>query len=96
MATILEPMVGQTVSIITNDGRTFYGALKGFDQHQNMIMTECQERVYHPDAGVEQVVLGLYLIRGDNIAVIGEVDTEIDSAIDLRSIRAHPLKPVVH
>ena len=45
------------------------GSLKGFDQHMNMIMEECHERVYSSDAGVEQVVLGLYIVRGDNMYV---------------------------
>ena len=43
--------------------------MKGFDQHMNMIMEECHERVYSSDAGVEQVVLGLYIVRGDNMYV---------------------------
>ena len=32
-----------------------------------MILDESHERVYSPEAGVEQVVLGLYIIRGDNM-----------------------------
>ena len=61
-----------------------------------MILDECHERVYSLDAGVEQVVLGLYIIRGDNIAVIGEVDPELDAKVDLEAIRAEGLKPVSH
>ena len=38
----------------------------------------------------------LYVIRGDNIAVIGEIDEEVESRIDLSSIRAPPLKVLVH
>jgi U6 snRNA-associated Sm-like protein LSm8 len=45
---------------------------------------------------VEQVPLGLYIIRGDNIAVVGEVDAEKDAALDLSSILAPPLPPVTH
>ncbi|CAI5976459.1 unnamed protein product, partial [Closterium sp. NIES-65] len=30
--------------------------------------------------GVEQLVLGLYIIRGDNIAVVGELDEDLDSS----------------
>ncbi|PKI63308.1 hypothetical protein CRG98_016299 [Punica granatum] len=46
--------------------------------------------------GVQQLVLGLYIIRGDNISVVGELDEELDSSLDLSKLRAHPLKPVVH
>ena len=43
------------------------GTLKGFDQTINLILDESHERVYSNTAGVEQVVLGLYIIRGDNM-----------------------------
>mmetsp|Transcript_22730 Transcript_22730/g.32984 ORF Transcript_22730/g.32984 Transcript_22730/m.32984 type:complete len:97 (+) Transcript_22730:142-432(+) len=96
MAATLEELKDKIVSIITNDGRNIVGNLKGYDQATNIILDECHERVFSPDAGVEQVVLGLYIIRGDNIAVIGELDEELDSRIDLSSARAEPLKPVMH
>lgn len=43
------------------------GTLKGFDQTINLILDESHERVYSTVTGVEQVVLGLYIIRGDNM-----------------------------
>ncbi len=43
------------------------GTLKGFDQTINLVLDECHERVYSANAGVEQVILGLYIIRGDNV-----------------------------
>ncbi|KAG6550026.1 hypothetical protein Mapa_008539 [Marchantia paleacea] len=91
----LESLIDQTISVITNDGRNI-GVLRGFDQATNLILDESHERVYSTKAGVEQLVLGLYIIRGDNIGVVGELDEELDSNLDLSSLRAHPLKPVVH
>jgi len=44
----------------------------------------------------EQVPLGLYLVRGDNIAVLGEVDEEADAQIDFSRLCADPLKPITH
>mmetsp|Transcript_4500 Transcript_4500/g.6301 ORF Transcript_4500/g.6301 Transcript_4500/m.6301 type:complete len:97 (-) Transcript_4500:177-467(-) len=96
MAELLGEMVNQQITVVTRDGRVFVGLLRGFDQTTNIILSDCQERVFDTDKGVEQVVLGLYVIRGDSIVVAGEVDEEIDSRIDLSSIRAAPLKPVVH
>ncbi|XP_071491305.1 U6 snRNA-associated Sm-like protein LSm8 [Diadema setosum] len=96
MASALESYVNHTVSVITNDGRQIVGTLKGFDQTINLILDESHERVYSNTAGVEQVVLGLYIIRGDNIAVIGEVDEDVDTGLDLPNIRAEPLNSVVH
>ncbi|EPY86377.1 n-alpha-acetyltransferase 38, NatC auxiliary subunit-like protein [Camelus ferus] len=43
------------------------GTLKGFDQTINLILDESHERVFSSSQGVEQVVLGLYIVRGDNV-----------------------------
>ncbi|KAL5662640.1 hypothetical protein ACJX0J_029765 [Zea mays] len=69
----LEPLVDQVISVITNDGRNIVGTLRGFDQATNIILDESHERVYSRKEGVQQLVLGLYIIRGDNIRfVVGE------------------------
>ncbi|GLJ12922.1 hypothetical protein SUGI_0200590 [Cryptomeria japonica] len=65
----LDSMMDQVISVITNDGRNIVGILRGFDQATNLILDESHERVYSTTAGVEQLVLGLYIIRGDNISV---------------------------
>ncbi|KYQ49033.1 N-alpha-acetyltransferase 38, NatC auxiliary subunit, partial [Trachymyrmex zeteki] len=85
-----------TVSIITSDGRNFIGTLKGFDQTINLILDESHERVYSTTQGVEQVVLGLHIIRGDNVAIVGEIDDEMDARLDLSTIRADPLSSITH
>ncbi|XP_011310455.1 U6 snRNA-associated Sm-like protein LSm8 [Fopius arisanus] len=96
MASGLESYVNHTVSIITADGRNFIGTLKGFDQTINLILDESHERVYSLSQGVEQVVLGLHIIRGDNVAIVGELDDGMDSRLDLGSIRAEPITSVAH
>ncbi|KAJ6646611.1 U6 snRNA-associated Sm-like protein LSm8 [Pseudolycoriella hygida] len=90
----LESYVNNTVSIITSDGRNFVGTLKGFDQTINIILDESHERVFSTTAGIEQIVLGLHIIRGDNIAVIGQIDEVLDSRLDFHTIRGEPLGPV--
>jgi U6 snRNA-associated Sm-like protein LSm8 len=50
------------------------GVLVGNDQVQNLILNEAQERVYSDDVPVDLVELGLYLIRGDNVCLVGEYD----------------------
>lgn len=65
----MEGMVDKVVQVVTNDGRNIIGLLKGFDQTTNVILDECRERVFSSDAGVEEVQLGLYILRGDNMCV---------------------------
>mmetsp|Transcript_10081 Transcript_10081/g.19000 ORF Transcript_10081/g.19000 Transcript_10081/m.19000 type:complete len:100 (-) Transcript_10081:200-499(-) len=94
--TSLESLVQTTISVITNDGRNVVGVLRGFDQTTNLILDECHERVYSTKSGVEMIALGLYVIRGDNVAVIGELDDESDSQIDFSAVHAPPLKAITH
>ncbi|XP_017781338.1 PREDICTED: U6 snRNA-associated Sm-like protein LSm8 [Nicrophorus vespilloides] len=96
MASGLDIFVNHTVSIITTDGRNFIGTLKGFDQTINLILDESHERVYSSTTGIEQVMLGLHIIRGDNVAIIGLIDEEIDNRLNLPSIKAEPLNAIVH
>ena len=50
------------------------GQLVGHDQVQNLILNQAQERVYSDDSQVELVDLGLYVIRGDNVCMVGDFD----------------------
>lgn len=92
---LLTAYVDSLISVITNDGRNIVGTLRGFDQAINLVLEDCHERVYS-GTGVERVPLGLYLVRGDNVALVGEVDENKDEKIDFSSILAEPLKPIQH
>jgi U6 snRNA-associated Sm-like protein LSm8 len=96
MSGVLESYVNRPVSVITADGRNFIGTLKGFDQTINLILDETHERVYSASSGVEQVMLGLHIVRGDNICVIGEIDEDIDQRLDLANIKADPINAIPH
>lgn len=68
MAQELDSFLNKTVSVITGDGRNFIGLMKGFDQTINIILENSIERVYRgEEQGVEQIQLGLYVVRGDNV-----------------------------
>lgn len=41
------------------------GVLSGFDQKSNVVLSDCAERIYSLDEGVEEVPLGVYLLKGD-------------------------------
>eukprot|EP01039_Chlorochromonas_danica_P004882 gene4882-5350_t len=84
------------VSIVTNDGRNIVGRLRGYDQTINVILEGSHERVFSEDKGVIQNPLGLYIVRGDNIALVGELDEEADALRDLNAIHAPPLAALGH
>ena len=96
MAATLESYINRSVLVITGDGRVIVGTLKGFDQTINIVLDDSHERVFSTAEGVDRVNLGLYIVRGDNVATIGEVDTELDRKLDMTKLKAEPLNPVVH
>lgn len=91
MAQVLDAYINKSVNIVTADGRIIIGTLRGFDQAINIILEESHERVFSLTGGVEQVPLGLYIIRGDNVALIGEIDEDLDRNLDLSRTRADPI-----
>lgn len=61
-----------------------------------MILSSAFERLVTATDPVQQVELGLYLIRGENVAIVGEIDEDKDAQVKWQDIRADALKPVVH
>lgn len=63
------------------------------------MLSETIERVIRlPDdpEPSSQVPHGLYLIRGDNVAVVGLVDEELDEQIDWLKVRGDVIGGVKH
>eukprot|EP00354_Favella_ehrenbergii_P000351 CAMPEP_0170472676 /NCGR_PEP_ID=MMETSP0123-20130129/14683_1 /TAXON_ID=182087 /ORGANISM="Favella ehrenbergii, Strain Fehren 1" /LENGTH=58 /DNA_ID=CAMNT_0010741137 /DNA_START=24 /DNA_END=200 /DNA_ORIENTATION=+ len=46
MAQLVDRLIDRPVMLMTNDGRTFRGTLKSFDQRVNLILSDCVEHVY--------------------------------------------------
>ncbi|KAH9941721.1 LSM-domain-containing protein [Epithele typhae] len=90
----LQSYVDHRVLLILQDGRAIVGMMAGFDQKSNVVLSDSKERVYSMDEGVEEIPLGLYLVKGDQIVLIGEIDDATDNAVDLSAIRAEPLPPI--
>eukprot|EP01035_Chromulina_nebulosa_P019017 gene19017-24837_t len=59
--------------IILQDGRHLVGILRSFDHFINLILENALERVICEDKYCD-IPLGLYIVRGDNIVLLGEID----------------------
>lgn len=61
----------QQVMLLTQDGRLLLGVLQGFDNMGSVILSNTIERIFNAvdegeeGGGVEEVELGLYVLRGD-------------------------------
>src|SRR5271167_1974771 len=82
MSSNLSTFVEKLVTIITTDGRLLVGYLRGYDQTTNLVLSAAQERTISPDEPCTTEDLGLYILRGDNVALVGETDDEKDQSIN--------------
>ena len=95
-AQLLESFLNQPVIVSTNDGRVLTGRVSGFDPQCNLVLSKCVERIFSAEEGVEKQDHGLFIVRGDNVATIGEIDETVDADIQWEDVKAEPLKPVKH
>lgn len=85
----------EKVLILTVDGRTLLGTLLSTDQLTNLVLSNTVERIIRTPDDPEpssQVEHGLYLIRGDNVVICGEVDEGIDAQIDWTKVKGEVVK----
>ena len=80
----------QKMLVVLRDGRHLVGTLRTFDQFSNMVMEDTSERrilVVTKDDGDDDgdklticyqtdIKLGLYIVRGDSVVLMGEVDND--------------------
>ncbi|XP_024971865.1 sm-like protein LSM1B isoform X2 [Cynara cardunculus var. scolymus] len=67
--------VVEKLLVLLRDGRKLLGILRSFDQFANAVLEGACERVIVGDLYCD-ISLGLYVIRGENVVLIGELDLE--------------------
>ncbi|KAI1319944.1 N(alpha)-acetyltransferase 38, NatC auxiliary [Mortierella claussenii] len=94
MSDQLKSLVERPVFVYLTDGRTLIGQLMGYDQSSNVILGQTHERIFSSTEPMKSVPIGVYVIRGETIAIIGELDEELDEAADYDNMLVEPLDPV--
>ena len=96
----LTDIIGtERVLVLTADGRTLTGNLISCDQTTNLVLAQTIERMIRStddDEPSSEVSHGLYLIRGENVAVCGLVNEELDASIDWAQVRGSGIGGVKH
>ncbi|GAB2269061.1 Sm-like protein lsm1b [Dionaea muscipula] len=75
LSTSLATYLDRKLLVLLRDGRKLLGTLRSFDQYANAVLEGAYERVIVGDL-YSDIPLGLYVIRGENVVLIGEVDVE--------------------
>ena len=94
MLVVLVLLIIEVVLLLTSDGRIIVGNFVGHDQVQNVILKEAFEKIYSADQAVERVPLGVYVVRGDSLCLIGELDDQDKDAEDERIRVTAPLPAI--
>ena len=61
------------------------------DKAMNLVLNRSHERIFSMTQGVQVNQLGLYVIRGDNVAMIGKIEEEIEEEIDYENLKGESL-----
>lgn len=73
--------------LVLRDGRKLIGVLRTWDQFANLVLTDTKERYYvETDEGDDapprrlfcDIPRGTYLVRGENVLLLGEIDLDRD------------------
>ncbi|KAG6418373.1 hypothetical protein SASPL_120577 [Salvia splendens] len=73
LSTSLASYLDKKLLVLLRDGRKLLGILRSFDQFANVVLEGACERLIVGDLYCD-IPLGLYVMRGENVVLIGELD----------------------
>ncbi|KAK7291790.1 hypothetical protein RIF29_07214 [Crotalaria pallida] len=78
------------VLVLTQDGKQYCGLLCTFDHHGNLVLEAAFERIIvgdlYCDIKLDKVVNGFFLIRGNEVCLIGQMDMDRELPQHMRSV----------
>ncbi|CAK4083973.1 unnamed protein product [Aphanomyces euteiches] len=77
--TSLVEQLDKQMLVVLRDGRHLVGMIRSFDQYSNIVLEETCERHVVGNTYCD-IPLGLYIIRGENIVLMGELDQAKEAA----------------
>lgn len=75
LSTSLASYLDKKLLVLLRDGRKLLGLLRSFDQFANVVLQDACDRVIVGDLYCD-IPLGLYVIRGENVVLIGELELD--------------------
>ncbi|RMJ19719.1 hypothetical protein CDV36_000602 [Fusarium kuroshium] len=84
----LLDLTDKKLMVALRDGRKLIGVLRSWDQFANLVLQSTIERIFAPlpeSAGSDQptglyadITHGIFLVRGENVLLLGEIDLDKD------------------
>lgn len=71
--------------VLLRDGRTLIGFLRSIDQFANLVLHQTVERI-HVGKKYGDIPRGIFVVRGENVVLLGEIDLEKESDTLLQQV----------
>ncbi|XP_022908838.1 U6 snRNA-associated Sm-like protein LSm1 [Onthophagus taurus] len=71
--------------VLLRDGRTLIGYLRSVDQFANLVLHRTIERI-HVGKEYGDIPRGVFIVRGENVVLLGEIDTEKEGELPLSEV----------
>ncbi|EJD55278.1 Sm-like ribonucleo protein [Auricularia subglabra TFB-10046 SS5] len=89
----LVDCVDKKMLVVLRDGRKLVGVLRSYDQFANLVLEDTIERFYHGQ-NYGEVRRGVFLIRGENVVLLGEIDLDVEDQVPLQVVPQNMIAPV--
>ncbi|OLY82921.1 U6 snRNA-associated Sm-like protein LSm1 [Smittium mucronatum] len=90
----LLDLVDKRVHVSLRDGKKLFGVLRSFDHFGSLILQDTIERVFI-EGGYGNIERGIFIIRGENIILLGEMDEEKESQYNGSNLKLYPIDQVL-
>ncbi|KAL5003465.1 hypothetical protein BDV10DRAFT_155086 [Aspergillus recurvatus] len=88
----LLDLTDKKLVLVLRDGRKLIGVLRTWDQFANLVLQDTIERMYAGNLYTD-IPRGVFLVRGENVLLLGEIDLDKEDDIPPNLIKA-PFKEV--
>lgn len=83
-ASLIEE-IDKKLLVVLRDGRTLIGYLRSIDQFANLLLQDTIERI-HVGLQYGDIQRGIFLVRGENVVLLGEIDDQKQTGVQLRAV----------
>merc|ERR1712051_860965 len=83
-ASLIEE-IDKKLMVLLRDGRTLIGYLRSVDQFANLVLHRTIERI-HVGSEYGDIPRGIFIVRGENVVLLGEIDDEKEANMNLEEI----------
>jgi len=85
----LLDLTDKKLLLVLRDGRKLIGVLRSWDQFANLVLQDTIERIFVRDLYAD-IPRGIFLVRGENVLLLGEIDLDKDEYIPEHYRQASP------